>query len=181
MGNLSGESREQNCKDKVTRFRSVTYARQLGLLVNTLGSHLKCLDINQLTHTLQFPRNAWRLTKRKRCVQQLCGAVHTISLFPSELLAVNALWPRDKKHNRVQSQQETNRLCLKSCHSCIFIEYPLRLAISEITTIVVLVTFIRYCLFQVYDPLYMSNTNLGKILLYKSSYQLNTKHLQYII
>ena len=41
MGNLSGESREQIRKDKVTRFRSVTYARQLGLLVNTLGSHLK--------------------------------------------------------------------------------------------------------------------------------------------
>ena len=43
MGNLSGESREQNRKDKVTRFRSVTYARQLALLVNTLGSHLKWL------------------------------------------------------------------------------------------------------------------------------------------
>ena len=41
MGKLSGESREQSRKDKVTRFRSVTYARQLGLLVNTLGSHLK--------------------------------------------------------------------------------------------------------------------------------------------
>ena len=41
MGNLSGESREQNRKDKVTRFRFVTYARQLELLVNTLGSHLK--------------------------------------------------------------------------------------------------------------------------------------------
>ena len=41
MGNLSGESREQIRKDKVTRFRSVTYARRLGLLVNTLGSHLK--------------------------------------------------------------------------------------------------------------------------------------------
>ena len=41
MGNLSGESREQNRKDNVTRFRSVTYATQLGLLVNTLGSHLK--------------------------------------------------------------------------------------------------------------------------------------------
>ena len=38
MGNLSGESREQNRKDKVTRFPSVTYAIQLGLLVNTLGS-----------------------------------------------------------------------------------------------------------------------------------------------
>ena len=76
-------------------------------------------------------------------------------LFSSELLAVNALRPRDKKQNRVQSQQETNRLCLcfKSRHSCIFIEYPLGLAISEITTIVVLVTFIRYCLFQMYDPL----------------------------
>ena len=41
MGNLGGESREQNRKDKVTRFRSVTYARQLGLFVNTLGNHLK--------------------------------------------------------------------------------------------------------------------------------------------
>ena len=41
MDNLSGESREQNRKDKVTRFRSVTYARLLGLVVNTLGSHLK--------------------------------------------------------------------------------------------------------------------------------------------
>ena len=35
MGNLSGESREQNREEKVTRFPSVTYARQLGLLVNT--------------------------------------------------------------------------------------------------------------------------------------------------
>ena len=41
MGNLSAESGEQNRKDKVTRFRSVTYAGQLGLLVNNLGSHLK--------------------------------------------------------------------------------------------------------------------------------------------
>ena len=41
MGNLSGEFREPNRKDKVTRFPSVSYARQLGLLVNTLGSHLK--------------------------------------------------------------------------------------------------------------------------------------------
>ena len=41
MGNLSGESCEQNRKHKVTRFCSVTCARQLGLLVNTLGSHLK--------------------------------------------------------------------------------------------------------------------------------------------
>ena len=40
MGKLSGESPEQNRKHKVTRFRSVAYARQLGLLVNTLGSHL---------------------------------------------------------------------------------------------------------------------------------------------
>ena len=41
MVNLSGESREQNRKGKVTKFRSVTYARQLWLLVNTLWSHLK--------------------------------------------------------------------------------------------------------------------------------------------
>ena len=40
MGRLSGEFREQNRKDKVTRFRSETYVRLLGLLVNTLGSHL---------------------------------------------------------------------------------------------------------------------------------------------
>ena len=40
MGNLSGESCEQNRTDKVTRFCSVTYARQLGSLVNTLGNHL---------------------------------------------------------------------------------------------------------------------------------------------
>ena len=31
MGNLGGESREQNRKDKVTKFRSATYARQLGV------------------------------------------------------------------------------------------------------------------------------------------------------
>ena len=41
MGNLSGESREQNRKDKVTRFLSVTYARYLALLVNTLRSHVQ--------------------------------------------------------------------------------------------------------------------------------------------
>ena len=41
MSKLSGEFREPNRKDKVTRLPSVTYARQLGLLVNTLGSHLK--------------------------------------------------------------------------------------------------------------------------------------------
>ena len=40
MNNLSGESREQNRKEKVTRFPSVTCARSLELLVNTLGSHL---------------------------------------------------------------------------------------------------------------------------------------------
>ena len=47
MGYLSGESREQNRKDKVTRFSSVTYARQLGLLVNTLGSHLNSYSNNR--------------------------------------------------------------------------------------------------------------------------------------
>ena len=47
MGNLSGESREQNRKDEVTRFLSVTYASQLGLLVNTLVSHLKCEQIRK--------------------------------------------------------------------------------------------------------------------------------------
>ena len=41
MGNLRGESSEQNRKEKVTRFPSVTYAGQLGFLVNTLGSTLK--------------------------------------------------------------------------------------------------------------------------------------------
>ena len=51
MGNLSGESREQNQKDKVTRFRSVTYARQLELLVNTLGSHLSANQHNEIQHS----------------------------------------------------------------------------------------------------------------------------------
>ena len=51
MGNLSGESREQNRKGKVTRFRSVTYARQLGLLVNTLGSPLNALPSWENTAT----------------------------------------------------------------------------------------------------------------------------------
>ena len=41
MGKLSGEFREPNRKDKVTRFRFVTYARLLGLLINTLGGQLK--------------------------------------------------------------------------------------------------------------------------------------------
>ena len=41
MGNLSGESREENRKDKVTRFPSVTYARQLVKLENTLRSQFK--------------------------------------------------------------------------------------------------------------------------------------------
>ena len=52
MGNLSCESREQNRKDKVTRLRSVTYARQQGLLVNTLGSHLKGLSPTQFPQYL---------------------------------------------------------------------------------------------------------------------------------
>ena len=56
MGNLSGESREQNRKDKVTRFRSVTYARQLGLLVNTLGSHLNLKSLHVPTRfNCNFP------------------------------------------------------------------------------------------------------------------------------
>ena len=41
MNNLSGESREQNRKDKVTRFPSVTCARSLELLVNTLAILLR--------------------------------------------------------------------------------------------------------------------------------------------
>ena len=41
MGKLSGEFREPNRKDKVTRCPSVSYTRYLGLLVNTLGGHLK--------------------------------------------------------------------------------------------------------------------------------------------
>ena len=56
MSNLSGESREQNRKDKVTRFRYVTYARQLGLLVNTQGSQLKGLFIvENLCSQLAYP------------------------------------------------------------------------------------------------------------------------------
>ena len=56
MSNRSGESREQNRKDKVTRFRYVTYARQLGLFVNTQGSHLKGLFIvENLCSQLAYP------------------------------------------------------------------------------------------------------------------------------
>ena len=65
MGNLSGESREQNQKDKVTRFCSVTYARQLGLLVNTLVSHLK-ESIAQ-----PEPRVGNDGNEQKRCVGKL--------------------------------------------------------------------------------------------------------------
>ena len=56
MGNLSGESREQIRKHKVTRFRSVAYARQLGLLVNTLGSHLKSPKV-VFSHRKMFSRS----------------------------------------------------------------------------------------------------------------------------
>ena len=52
MGNLSGESREQNRKDKLIRFPSVTYARQLGLLVNTPGSHLKPKNVQTSSRSL---------------------------------------------------------------------------------------------------------------------------------
>ena len=34
MGNLSGESREKNRKDKVTRFRSVTYVRLIARIIS---------------------------------------------------------------------------------------------------------------------------------------------------
>ena len=36
MGNLSGESRKRNRKDKATRFPSVTYARQLQNYLTTI-------------------------------------------------------------------------------------------------------------------------------------------------
>ena len=61
MGKLSGEFREPNRKDKVTRFRSVTYARQLGLLVNTLGSHLKFSAESYLFSTDQGLNSKWIL------------------------------------------------------------------------------------------------------------------------
>ena len=54
MGNLSGESREHNRKDRVTRFRSVTYARQLGLFVNTLGSHLNARVISLMNEASSY-------------------------------------------------------------------------------------------------------------------------------
>ena len=63
MGNLSGESREQNRKDKVTRFRCVTYVRQLGLLVNTLGSNLKA---NKLTLNLTKTNSMIFLLRQKK-------------------------------------------------------------------------------------------------------------------
>ena len=72
MGNLSGEFHEQNRKDKVTRFPSVTYAKQLGLLVNSLGKHLK--------HVGHFNSNAPQL--RKSTHPRKCGN-HVIVLRPS--------------------------------------------------------------------------------------------------
>ena len=48
MGKLSGKFGEPNRKDKVNRCPSVSYARQLGLLVNTLGSHLNILENSPL-------------------------------------------------------------------------------------------------------------------------------------
>ena len=50
MGKLSGEFREPNRKDRVTRCPSVSYARQLWLLVNTLGSYLKQRENTQINH-----------------------------------------------------------------------------------------------------------------------------------
>ena len=72
MRNLSGEFHEQNRKDKVTRLPSVTYARQLGLLVNSLGKHLK--------HVGHFNSNAPQL--RKSTHPRKCGN-QVIVLRPS--------------------------------------------------------------------------------------------------
>ena len=55
MGKREGEFREPNRKDKITRFRSVTYVRLLGLLVNTLGSHLKYLSDSVKHHFIILP------------------------------------------------------------------------------------------------------------------------------
>ena len=65
MVNLSGESREQNRKDKVTRFRSVTYARNLGLLVNTLGSLLKAAGEEHLSQNKLLKQNLISLSIRR--------------------------------------------------------------------------------------------------------------------
>ena len=62
MGKLSGEFREPNRKDKVTRFPSVSYARQLGLLVNTLGSHLNLINPS-LSLAVKSPQAAQTLWK----------------------------------------------------------------------------------------------------------------------
>ena len=63
MSNLSGESREQNRKDEVTRFPSVTCARQLRLLVNILGSHLKLvstviMNYKNTSYLVMFPHTS---------------------------------------------------------------------------------------------------------------------------
>ena len=54
MGKLSGEFREPNRKDKVTRFPSVTYTGQLGLLVTTLASNLNATKSSHDIFFLQF-------------------------------------------------------------------------------------------------------------------------------
>ena len=51
MGNRSGESREQNRKDKVTRFPSVTYARQIentSWKVLAYGIYARVVDVSEI-------------------------------------------------------------------------------------------------------------------------------------
>ena len=80
MGNLSGESGEQNRKDRVTTFRSVTYARQLGLLVNTLGSHLKGLFmVENLCSQLAYPASLQALHSNTQ--KQNIGTLNVHELF----------------------------------------------------------------------------------------------------
>ena len=56
MGNLSGESREQNRKDKVTRFPSVTVcliARIMSKYSRAQGATLSFAWVSSETHNLQ--------------------------------------------------------------------------------------------------------------------------------
>ena len=81
MGKLSGEFCEPNRKDKVTRFRSVTYAKQLGLLVNTLGSHLKTSRKTKFLHSFSVGQNVCSTENECRNLVFLLVLTSRVELF----------------------------------------------------------------------------------------------------
>ena len=95
MSKLSSEFREPNRKDKVTRCPSVSYARQLGLLVNTLGSHLNeprrtsPLRVCRRLRLYIYPRRPEVMVGRDRewrasiCAEVAANRISQISIYHS--------------------------------------------------------------------------------------------------